>query len=103
MPFPVDAAALTGSGLFNDVGVDVRVLPAFGVGTAGAGAGCAVKLAQVIAGVLELEAVPFVVLDSTRESAGKVAVTACNGPFGKVCEGQSFVVRNTLSNFTVLN
>lgn len=103
MLFPVEATALTGSGLLKDVGVDVRVLPAFGAETAGTGAGWAVRLAQVIAGVLELEPVPFVVLDSTRESAGNVAVTACNGPFGKACEGQSFVVRNMLSNLMILN
>lgn len=85
----------TGSGLFMDAGVDAPVV-------LGLDAEWAVILAQVMAGVLGPVLVPFVVLDSTRESAGRVAVTACNGPFGGVGAGPNFVVRKTLSNFVVL-
>ncbi len=71
----------TASGLLTDEGVEVRVVLAFEAGAEGIN-GCAVMVAQVIAGVLELEVVPVGPFDSTLERAGNVAVTACKGPLG---------------------
>lgn len=65
----------TTPGLFIEVGVDVRVVLALEGGPDGR-KGCAEIDAQVMAGVLELEVVPVVPFDSTRERAGSEAVTA---------------------------
>lgn len=81
--FPDFAAgfAITISGLLPEVGVDVRVVLALDGGPEGT-KGWAEIVAHVIAGVLEVEAVPVVPFDSTRERAGRLAVTACKGPLG---------------------
>jgi len=88
---------ITGSGLFIDEGVEAPGVVVFDAAIAG----WAVMVAQVMPGVLGPELVPFVVFDSTRESAGRVAVTACNGPLGGL-KGPNLVVRKTLSSFVVL-
>lgn len=90
------------SGLFIDVGVDVRVVLALEGGPDGR-KGCAEIDAQVIAGVLELEVVPVVPFDSTRERAGSDAVTACRGPLGTAGAGANLVVLNKPSNLVLLN
>lgn len=91
----------TTSGLFMDVGVDVRVVLALEGGPDGR-KGCAEIEAHVMAGVLELEVVPVVPFDSTREIAGSDAVTACRGPLGTAGTAASLVVLNNPSNFVLL-
>ena len=60
-------------------------------------------VAQFMAGVLDAELLPFVILDSTLVNAGRAAAMA-GGALGRTVDGGAgFVLEKMLSNLAVLN